>query len=135
VDPNNIVIEITESAFSGNYQQINNKLDVIQKLGIKIAIDDFGTGYSSLARERELNVNCLKIDKYFIDKLDHLDRDVAITGDIISMAHKLGHSVIAEGVENEKQKEYLIDFGCDYVQGYLFSKPVPEEEAVKLIKP
>ena len=102
-------------------------------MGIEVSIDDFGTGYSSLSHERELNVNCLKIDKYFIDKLLKLKPEEAITGDIISMAHRLGHLVVAEGVEFEKQKQYLIENNCDFIQGYLFSMPLDEEEALKML--
>jgi len=80
-----------------------------------------------------LNINSLKIDKSFIDKLLYLDPKNAITGDIISMAHKLGHWVVAEGVEYEAQKEYLANYGCDRVQGYLFSKPLDEEAALALL--
>ena len=134
VNPKNIGIEITESMLADNYQEINKILAGLKEYGIQIAIDDFGTGYSSLARERELNVSCLKIDKYFIDKLIYLRDDEAITGDIISMAHKLGHYVIAEGVEYEKQREYLVKYGCDKIQGYLFSKPLDEEAAIELLK-
>ena len=133
VDPANIILEITESILAVNYDEINSILGEIQKSGIQIAIDDFGTGYSSLARERELNINSLKIDKSFIDKLLYLDPRSAITGDIISMAHKLGHWVVAEGVEYETQKEYLANYGCDRVQGYLFSKPVDEAAALALL--
>ncbi len=98
VSPYNIGLEITESVFTGNFTTINNKLDQLNGLGFKVAIDDFGTGYSSLARERELNINCLKIDKYFVDKLLEISPENAISGDIISMAHKLGHCVVAEGL-------------------------------------
>ena len=129
-----IILEITESLFFNNYQEINNKIDALKSLGIEIAIDDFGTGYSSFARERELNVNCLKIDKYFIDKLIMLDENEVITADIISMAHKIGHYVVAEGVEHEKQKNYLLESGCDLLQGYLFSRPVPEEDAIEFLR-
>jgi len=134
IDPSNLCIEITESIFSDDFQEINRKLDIIKALGIKIAIDDFGTGYSSLARERELNVDCMKIDKYFIDKLLSIDAKEAITGNIISIAHKLGHFVIAEGVENEKQKQYLKENNCDYMQGYLFSKPLDQNSAIELLE-
>jgi EAL domain-containing protein (putative c-di-GMP-specific phosphodiesterase class I) len=125
-----IWIEITESIFADNYGIINDKLQILSEHGIQVAIDDFGTGYSSLARERELNVSCLKIDKYFIDKLSELEPEQALTGDIISMAHRLGHIVIAEGVELECQKAYLIEHACDLMQGYLFSRPLPADEAI-----
>ena len=134
INPFNIKLEITESVFADNYTEINKKLAQIKQMGITIAIDDFGTGYSSLAREEELNVNCLKIDKYFVDKLLNINKDKSLISDIISMAHKLGHYVIAEGVEEEIQRKYLIDHNCDMMQGYLFSKAVNEDEVLKLLK-
>ena len=103
-------------------------------MGIHISIDDFGTGYSSLARESELSIDCLKIDKYFIDKLLEIQPEQAVIKEIISMAHKMGHSVIAEGVEYETQKQYLLANNCDKIQGYLIGKPSDEEEAVKLLE-
>jgi len=134
INPANIILEITESVFSDNYHEINRKLGELKASGIRIAIDDFGTGYSSLSRESELNINCLKIDKYFIDKLLSLSTEEAITGDIISMAHKLGHCVVAEGVEYDKQRQYLVDCGCDKIQGYMISRPLDYDEAIMLLK-
>ncbi|NLD06055.1 MAG: EAL domain-containing protein, partial [Synergistaceae bacterium] len=134
INPNNLCLEVTESVFMDNFDLINQKLGKLQEMGVSVAIDDFGTGYSSLARERELNMDYLKIDKIFIDKLDYLDSGDAITGDIISMAHKLGHLVVAEGVETERQKEYLLAHGCDYLQGFLFSRPVGPSSALELLK-
>ncbi len=134
VKPENIAIEITETLFASNYQKINSILDELKSYGIKVFIDDFGTGYSSLARGRELNADCLKIDKFFIDKLLTVDENEAITGDIVSMAHKLGFFVIAEGVEYEKQRVYLKNFGCDKMQGYLISRPLNEDAAIMLLK-
>jgi len=134
VDPRCIYLEITESVFASNYQDINKILGQLQSMGIQIAIDDFGTGYSSLARERELNINCLKIDKFFIDTLMTLTDEEAITGDIISLAHKLGHCVVAEGIEHERQLQYLRKFGCDKIQGYLISRPVDEKAALSLLE-
>lgn len=134
VNPENIAIEITESLFASNHQKINSTLDELKSYGIKVFIDDFGTGYSSLARGRELNADCLKIDKFFIDKLLLVDEEEAITGDIISMAHKLGFFVIAEGVEHEKQRTYLEHFGCDKMQGYLISRPLNEKSAIRLLE-
>lgn len=134
VNPNNIEIEITESVFSSDYDYINKIILELRAAGIKIAIDDFGTGYSSLRREKELNVNCLKIDKYFIDKLLEDSPERSITGDIISIAHRLGHCVIAEGVEHEMQRRYLETHDCDRIQGYLISKPLDEEAAIQLLR-
>jgi len=131
IDPCNVNIEITESVFVSEYERINNVIKTINNTGIHIAIDDFGTGYSSLAREKELNVDCLKIDKYFIDKLMEEDTDKAITSDIISMVHKLGHYAIAEGVEYKKQMDYLKIHGCDKIQGYLIGRPLDEDAAIE----
>lgn len=131
--PEQIIIEITESALALNFNEINFILEKLQKEGIRIAIDDFGTGYSSLERERELNVNILKIDKSFIDNLIE-NADESITSDIISMAHKIGHSVVAEGVEQETKKQYLLANGCDKMQGYLISRPLDEAGALEFLK-
>ena len=117
----------------GNYEEINAKLASLQKIGIKVSIDDFGVGYSSLAREGELNIDYLKIDKLFVDKLLRVTPDKAIAGDIIAIAHRRGHRVIAEGVEHELQVQYLAKHHCDYIQGFLFSKPLAEEDAIALL--
>lgn len=133
VSSKNICLEITESVFSADYKEINSIIKRLKEARIHIAIDDFGTGYSSLARERELNVNCIKIDKHFVDKLLKLKPDEAITEDIISMAHKLGHYVVAEGVEVDMQRQYLLASGCDKIQGYLISKPIDEKAAIDFL--
>jgi PAS domain S-box-containing protein len=100
INPKKVGIEITESVFVSDYKKINTIIDKLRDAGMCIAMDDFGTGYSSLGREKELKVDSLKIDKLFIDKLLDADINKAITSDIISMAHKLGHCVVAEGVEH-----------------------------------
>ncbi len=131
VRPENVGIEITESFFIADYDDINRIINGLRKKGLEVLIDDFGTGYSSLAREKELNVDCLKIDKYFIDKLFKGTFKKAITSDIISIAHKLGHYAVAEGVEHEEQLQYLKEHNCDRAQGYFISKPLNEELALK----
>jgi PAS domain S-box-containing protein len=133
IDPNCIGLEITESVFATDYEYINNHIDRLREAGFHIAIDDFGTGYSSLARERDLNVDCVKIDKHFIDRLLFADMSKALTCDIISMSHKLGHCTTAEGVEHETQLQYLKKHNCDRIQGYLISKPLDEEDAIKFL--
>ncbi len=134
VPPENIDIEITESVFASDYELINSFIKRLRDIGLQIAIDDFGTGYSSLARVKELNVDCLKIDKYFIDKLLTDGPENVIIGEIISMAHRLGHCTIAEGVEEEVQRKYLLENGCDKLQGYLIGRPLDEETAVALLE-
>ena len=133
VDPATFGLEITESVFADNYHVINEKLEKLMEIGVKTSIDDFGTGYSSLARERDLKINSLKIDKSFIDKLLFLRPEQAITRDIIAMAHRMGHTVVAEGVEYPVQKQFLLDHDCDMMQGYLFSKPLDEDAAIELL--
>lgn len=130
----NIKFEITESFFSNDLEDINKRINILKDMGIFVAIDDFGTGYSSLSRERELDVDCLKIDKSFIDTLLTVPEENSITGDIISMAHKMGHYVVAEGVESEFQKEYLVKYNCDFAQGYLYSKPLLSDDALRFIR-
>ena len=134
VDPACVGIEITETVFAADYEEVNRVIQRLREAGIHLSIDDFGTGYSSLAREEELKVHCLKIDKHFIDRLLEPELDRAITGDIISMAHRLGHCAVAEGVEVEAQKQYLIVHGCDRMQGYLFSRALDEDDALALLK-
>lgn len=133
VDPRNVEIEVTESVFAANFEDINEILGNLKDSGISVAIDDFGTGYSSLAREIEINASCLKIDKYFIDKLLKIDPQKTLVSDIISMGHKLGYYIVAEGVEHGSQLDYLVDHGCDRAQGYYISKPLDEDRAIELI--
>lgn len=133
INAGNLGIELTESIIMDNFDIINEKLYKLQEMGIEVSIDDFGTGYSSLSRESELNVSNLKIDKCFIDKINQQNSDKIIAGDIISMAHKLGHLVVAEGVENKEQYQYLLENNCDFIQGYYFSKPLDEEDAIKVL--
>ncbi|WKY43893.1 EAL domain-containing protein [Eubacteriaceae bacterium ES2] len=133
INPQLISLEITESFFEADYDEMNQILGELKQAGLRISIDDFGTGYSTLSREQDLNVNYLKIDKSFIDKLMVYNPDEVITYEIISMAHKLGHSVIAEGIEHERQREILSDFGCDMIQGYLIGKPMSDEDALAFI--
>lgn len=132
INPTDITLELTESVFSEDYQEVNKILGELKEIGIHISIDDFGTGYSSLSRERELNIDYIKIDKSFIDNM--INPVESITSDIISMAHKLGHSVIAEGVEYDFQKNFLEDSDCDKIQGYLISKPLSQEEAIIILE-
>ncbi len=128
------MIEITESVFTSDFDSINSILEELREAGLQIAIDDFGTGYSSLARENELKVDYMKIDKYFVDKLLVANLNKAITSDIISISHKLGQRTIAEGVEHHIQLQYLKEHGCDKIQGYLISRPLDEEDAIGFLQ-
>lgn len=99
-------------------------------MGIRISLDDFGTGYASLSNLQLLPINILKIDKTFIDKITNQQDINQIVGNIISLAHQLGIEVVAEGVEKEEQLEYLKSHNCDYIQGYLLSRPIEEGQIV-----
>ena len=132
INPELLKLEITETTLMGDISQWQNKLEEIRKLGIDISIDDFGTGYSSLSYLAKLPVDELKIDKSFIDDIPK-DKDACvIVKAIINLAKSLGYKTVAEGVENNDQKEFLKINGCDIIQGYLYSKPVPKKELEKL---
>ena len=95
--------------------------------GIQVAIDDFGTGYSAMSYLKKFDIDYLKIDKSFVRDLASDPNDLALSEAIIVMAHKLGLKVIAEGVETGQQRDMLVDAGCDYLQGYLYARPMPAE--------
>jgi len=126
--------EITKSVLLEHYDKINETLEQIKRLGIAVSLDDFGTGFSSLSRIGELHIDTVKIDRFFIKRISHLPDQNLITSDIISMAHKIGLLVVAEGVEDERQEAYLRKYGCDIIQGYLISRPLPEQDAVAFLR-
>lgn len=128
-----IELEVTESVIQITGENLEI-FDQLKKMGIKIAIDDFGTGYSSLASLKQLPVDCLKIDRLFIIDMLQDSNSAILLGTIISAAHALGHSVVAEGVEEEEQVKVLSGIGCNTIQGYYFSRPVPAAEIPKLAK-
>ncbi len=127
-------LEITEQTLVGNFSLFAEKMKQMQKMGIRFSVDDFGTGYSSLSYLKLLPVNMLKIDRSFIRDLGIDKNDDAIVRTIIMMAKNLGLDVIAEGVENKLQLEFLLSHDCHKFQGYYFSKPVPVDEFVKLLQ-
>ena len=129
-----LVIEITEGVLVKATVNINEKLLRFRDAGIQVAIDDFGTGYSSLAYLKRFDIDYLKIDQTFVSNLETDPSDRALSEAIVVMSHKLGFKVIAEGVETEAQKRILEEMGCDYAQGYLFSRPVPAEAFEALLQ-
>lgn len=128
-----IVAEITEGLLLDATHQVGEHLRVFQEGGIQVALDDFGTGYSSLAYLKKFPIDYLKIDQSFVSHLQADSSDMALCEAIIVMAHKLGIKVIAEGIETSEQYELLAGAGCDYGQGYLFSRPVPAAEFAELL--
>ncbi|MCP4768009.1 MAG: EAL domain-containing protein [Gammaproteobacteria bacterium] len=133
IDPGRLEIEITENMFMSDIQACTHKLQVLSNRGISIAIDDFGTGYSSLNYLRELPVHTVKIDYSFVSEIEHSRKGAALVAAIVGMAHGLGIDIVAEGVENASQSEYLESLGCHTMQGFLFSKPLPVDEFLHTI--
>ena len=121
-------LEITESAAINDLEQTQIQLDQLLNLGVKVAMDDFGTGYSSLSMLRQLPLQTLKIDRALIDPLPSADAMAVVTS-ICQLAAALNLHVVAEGIETEAQSEAATLAGCHELQGYLFSKPVPHQEA------
>ncbi len=130
----NLVLEITEGILMESSEAVRKNLLQLKDLNIQVAIDDFGTGYSSLSYLKKFDIDFLKIDKSFIQNLTEDSDDSALVQAIIMMAHKLGCKVIAEGIETESQRAILADAGCDYGQGYYFSKPVKASDFHQLIE-
>jgi diguanylate cyclase (GGDEF)-like protein len=128
-----VEIELTESSVMTNTEDVIRTLERLEAMGLKITIDDFGTGYSSLTHLKRLPIRALKIDRSFVRDIITDRDDDAITHAVISMAHSLELSVIAEGVETQAQLARLVKYGCDEVQGFLFSKPVPAEDCCRIL--
>lgn len=128
-----ITVEITEGLLLDAKDPVTNQLNLLREAGFQIAIDDFGTGYSSLSYLRKFNIDYIKIDRSFISSIQTSPSDWALCEAIIVMGHKLGMKVVAEGIETKAQLDLLRSAGCDYGQGYWFSKPVPAEDFEKLL--
>ena len=128
-----LVVEITEGVLLDDDGNVKERLLASRDAGIQVAIDDFGTGYSSLAYLKKFDIDYLKIDQTFVNNLGNHPDDMALCEAIIVMAHKLGLKVIAEGVETEQQRDLLVQAGCDFAQGFLFSRPLPAAELEKLL--
>lgn len=128
LSPKHIAVEITEGLLLVDCPHVIQKMEKLRAAGIEISLDDFGTGYSAMAYLKKFNIDYLKIDRSFIRDLENNPDDRAIAEAIIVMAHRLGLKVIAEGVETEGQYRLLAEAGCEYMQGYLFAKPMPADE-------
>lgn len=135
VDPAHVELEITEGALMENAAQTLQTLHSIRALGITLSIDDFGTGYSSLAYLKSFPVDRVKIDRSFVrDISETAGNEATIAAAIISLAHSIGLEVVAEGTELQEQVQFLAERGCDYVQGYYFSPPVPADQAEEYVR-
>lgn len=134
LEPEYLVLELTESMVMHNSEQTINTLQKLKQTGIELSIDDFGTGYSSLSYLKRFPLSNLKIDKAFIHDLPEDKDDAAITTAVIAMAHSLGLRIIAEGVEKPEQAEFLKSLDCDAVQGYFFGRPMSAEQFKQLLE-
>ncbi len=134
LSPDLMEIEITESSVMESLEENARILTKLRDAGIKISLDDFGTGYSSLSCIQKLPLDTVKIDKSFVDEIARREDDHIILCDIISIAHKLHMTVVAEGIESEKQRDYLVKMDCDKMQGYLFCRPRPASEIKALLE-
>jgi len=128
IKPNQLKLELTESMLVDSIEDTIAIMDALNKVGVQFSLDDFGTGYSSLQYLKKLPLDQLKIDQTFVRDIATDNSDKAIVKTVIAMAHGLNLDVIAEGVETEAQRQFLLDEGCMHYQGYLFGKPVPIAE-------
>jgi len=128
LDPARLELEITESVAMQNVDLTRTVLQDLRARGVRIAIDDFGAGQSSLLYLRQFPINTIKIDRVFVHEITSKASDAAIVGAVIRLAHDLGLTVTAEGVETEEQRDFLIARDCDFLQGYLYNRPMPADE-------
>jgi len=128
-----IELEVTEGQIMNNPEKAIKILNKIHDIGIKLAVDDFGTGYSSLSYLKKLPIDKLKIDQAFVRDLPHDEDDVGIAKAVIALAKSLNLRVIAEGVETKEQKEFLVENGCESIQGYYYSKPIPAQKMEEIL--
>jgi diguanylate cyclase (GGDEF)-like protein len=133
VDLSLLELELTETVLMGNTQQTIDVLRELDKLGVKVSLDDFGTGYSSLAYVQQLPLDALKIDRSFVMRLDQDPQSQVVTSGIVGLSQGLKLATIAEGVETHAQWRWLVQQGCEFAQGYLFSRPVPVAELDRAI--
>ncbi|WP_370979766.1 putative bifunctional diguanylate cyclase/phosphodiesterase [Agaribacterium sp. ZY112] len=134
LSPEYLELELTESSAMENPAETIQVLNCLSEMGLGLAIDDFGTGYSSLAYLKRFPINKLKIDRSFVNEIETDGTDASIAKSIIDMAHNMNLKVIAEGVERKTQAQWLLDRGCDQIQGYYYARPMPEKMLLEFCK-
>jgi EAL domain-containing protein (putative c-di-GMP-specific phosphodiesterase class I) len=133
VAPHLIELEITESAAMDDPEAAAAALRTLKSIGVRIAIDDFGTGHSSLSYLKRFPIDCLKIDRSFVTGVPNNPEDVSIATAVITLAHALGLTVVAEGVEDAAQADFLSCNECDAMQGYYIARPMPADECTRVL--
>ncbi len=134
INPMLLKLELTESLLQENIEDTIAVMNALNEIGVQFSLDDFGTGYSSLQYLKRLPLDQLKIDQSFVHDISIDSSDRAIVSTIIAMSHILNLDVIAEGVETEEQRQFLLNSGCTHYQGYLFGRPAPIEQFEALLK-
>src|SRR5262249_20306889 len=135
LEPSHLELEVTENALIEDVQQTLGVLRQAREHGVGVAIDDFGTGYSSLAVLGQFPANALKIDQAFVRDISADPARAAITRAVLAVAEELRMAVVAEGVETRAERDFLVELGCERMQGYLFGRPVPKEEFEVVLRP
>jgi EAL domain-containing protein (putative c-di-GMP-specific phosphodiesterase class I) len=135
LEPQALVLEITEGVIMHNAHRAEDLLDQMHQRGLPVHIDDFGTGYSSLEALHRFRIDALKIDRSFVVAMSGAQRSAELVNTIVRMAESLGMGAIAEGIEEPEQVRMLRRFGCEFGQGFLFSKPLPAEQVGGLFEP
>lgn len=133
LDPSNLKVEVTESAYMQDVHQLLKSMETFQQRGFQVLMDDFGSGYSSLNMLKDVPVDVLKLDMNFIQETREISRAKNIIENIVHMAKQMNMMIIAEGVETQRQFQFLKDIGCDCIQGYYFSKPLELQDYRSLI--
>jgi EAL domain-containing protein (putative c-di-GMP-specific phosphodiesterase class I) len=134
VQAEHLMLEITESLLVRGADKVAVIMNQLVAMGVALALDDFGTGYSSLAYLKKFPISTLKIDRAFVVGLPYEENDCAIARAIVTMAQQLRQEIVAEGVETAEQMAFLRDLGCDQLQGYLFSQPVPAADFERMLR-
>jgi EAL domain-containing protein (putative c-di-GMP-specific phosphodiesterase class I) len=134
VPASRLVVEITETAIIADPERALEVMSRLAEMGVKMSIDDFGTGYSSLSHLKKMPVSEIKIDRSFVMDMMKNGNDEVIVKATIGLAHNLGLQVVAEGVENQELADRLRELGCDSLQGFFFSKPVPSKKFIALVE-
>ncbi|MHC1753348.1 putative bifunctional diguanylate cyclase/phosphodiesterase [Humidesulfovibrio sp.] len=132
LSPQRLKLEITETMVMQNPESVVHRLRGLREMGVLVSIDDFGTGYSSLSYLRRFPLTTLKVDRSFVSDLNAFE-NLIIVRTIVSLAHNLGFDVVAEGIETESQRDFLASLGCEYGQGFLFSRPLAADKALELL--